>query len=75
MKKFAVIKKVGTWENRNGAFVVNGKVERSELVTDSNDYMELHKEFFDKPTEYAANGEWYSYFIEPRAKAKRYLAN
>lgn len=74
MKKFAVIKNIGKWEIKDGRKIIYGKVERFEFVTDSNDYSELIRGYAFRPTEYADNGEWYSYSVEKKTYAKILLA-
>ena len=74
MKKFAVIKGVGTWGYEKGRKVINCTVQRYELVADSNDATELSKAYPVYQIVYADNGEWYHYRLEKRASAKVWLS-
>lgn len=69
MKKYAVIASIGN--HNNG--IVECTVKNVELVKDSDDRMELAKEYAFRPTEYKADGKWYSYNVMKRAEARRLL--
>ena len=70
MKKFALIARVGRWNDKNGRMVINCTVERFELVAEADTRGEL---VCPSHMEYKADGTWRTYWIESRANAKRML--
>lgn len=69
MKKYAVIASIGNHDGNT----IECTVKDVELVAESDDRMELNREYGFRPTEYRDNGKWYSYRVEKRADARRTL--
>ena len=69
MKKFVVLANIGNYSNNS----MECTVKDVELIAESDDRMELIREYGVRPIEYRNNGKWYSYYVEKRADARRML--
>lgn len=69
MKKFVVLANIGNHSTNS----IECTVKDVEFVAESDDRMELIREYGVRPVEYRNNGKWYSYYVEKRADARRIL--
>lgn len=73
MKKYAAVAMIGNHNFVNGHGSIECTVKDVELVKDSDDRMELVKEYASRSTEYKDNGKWYSYNVMKRTEARKLL--
>lgn len=69
MKKYAVIARIGNYNNTS----IECTVKDVELIAENDDVVTLNRDYSFRPTEYKANGKWYSYSVVKRSEARKIL--